>query len=101
MPIKDWSVCESRNKVRMIQHVETIEKGSNVTNRIEKTVYEFCVCDVCLGHVRIKDFGIKYPKNGAIIEFRNERGRKFPIALHNACFKKAIDDLNEYYSKKG
>lgn len=101
MPIKDWSVCENRGKIRMIQHIETIEEGTNVTNRITKPLYEFCVCDVCLGNVRIKNYGTKYPKNGAIIEYRNEKGRKFPIALHDSCLKKAIKDLNEYYSKKG
>lgn len=100
MPIKDWSICEKRAEIKSILKKEVIEEGSNVTNKIERILYEFCICDVCLGEVRIKDFGKMYPKNGAIIYQRTPGGRKYPVAFHNKCFKKGIEDINEFYRKK-
>lgn len=99
MPIKDWKILESRTEVKMIEEKILIEKGTNLTNRIEKIEYEYCPCDFCLGRVIVKDYE-NYKKNGAIIKYRNPIGRKFPIALHSKCLKDALKDISEYYEKK-
>lgn len=99
MSVKDWKILESRTKVRMLEEKNLIEKGTNLTNRVEKIEYEYCLCDFCVGKVIVKDFE-NHKKNGAIIEYRNPIGRKFPIALHSKCLKDALKDISEYYEKK-
>lgn len=97
MAIKDWAACQYREKVRIVPKKEIIEKGSNLCNKVEKVIYEFANCDVCLGEVRVRDFGNEYPKNGAIIFYKIPSGKSFPIVLHQKCLKKAVADLQKYF----
>lgn len=100
MPIKNWSACENREKVLIIPKKEVIQEGSNVTRKIEKIIYEFCICDVCGGEVVIKDYGSGVPINGAIVYFKNPRGRKFPVILHSKCLKNGVAEINKYFEEK-
>lgn len=97
---KDWSKFEIRGKVKIFPCYEIIEEGTNTTNRKQKYLYDFCICDACLGKVFLKEYGKEYKKNGAIINLKNPSGRSFELALHSKCLKQAMKDFNEYYNER-
>lgn len=96
---KDWSYLETRYKPTILEEKEIIETGSNLINHTEKKLYEYCLCDYCLGKVIFKD-SKQCKSNGRIFEYRNPRGRKFQMALHSKCLKPALIALNDFYERR-
>ena len=99
MAIKNWSNLEFRKKLTIIEEYKTIEEGSNLCNAIKKKIYEYTLCDWCLGKIIIENFR-KNKKNGGEIKYRTPSGVKFPLALHNKCLKEALKDIDKFYRER-
>ncbi len=96
---RNWAICEHREKLIKIPKKETVLTESNVNNRIEKHLYDYYLCDVCLREVRVDNFSKEYKRNGAIVRYRTPNGRKFDFVVHTSCFKEALQQLDDYYNR--